>query len=140
MNLEKPKIGEPCNGCGLCCKLSICYTGSFLLGFHSEFGQERIYKECPALLQKNDGRFTCGLLENPLKFLKKSKYRTEVLKKYIAISIGAGAGCDEILEDDTPEEAKKLDKMIAEKMQDEDYKNLRLKALEMLYKFKYPNQ
>lgn len=113
--LTKPKIGEPCNGCGLCCQMYVCHTGAFLLGYTQNIGEERIKGPCKALTPKKDGSFVCGLIENPNKWLGKSKYPAAVISKHVARLVGAGTGCDEIGHDEgNPMEEEKLDKMIEE--------------------------
>lgn len=58
--LTKPRRGEPCNGCGLCCSIEVCAIGEKIFGDVSP---------CPAL-KYADGRTYCELVlmekdENP---------------------------------------------------------------------------
>lgn len=134
--IQKPKIGEQCNGCGVCCKISMCNTGAFLLGKVKVFGEKRIYGECEALVKKVDGGFGCGLIIKPGSFIK-SKYRDDVVAKNVAILVGAGTGCDEIGEDEGNEiEEQKLDRMIEQTVNDSEWRSNATKALEMIIKIK----
>ena len=38
VNLDKPKVGQPCNGCGLCCQIQVCRNGAYILGLVDELG------------------------------------------------------------------------------------------------------
>lgn len=109
-NLPKPKIGQACNGCGLCCMLQVCRNGAYVLGLVKTLG-ETVKGPCPALVANNDGSYSCGVVLNPKKYIPKSKYREEVLRREFANLIGAGTGCDEIGYDDDPEEERKLDEL-----------------------------
>lgn len=93
--LAKPYVGQPCNGCGLCCHIQLCNTGAFLLKKSPTFGEKTIKGKCPALLSKPEGRFTCGLIESPERFIK-STYRPEIISKTVATLVGSGTGCDEL--------------------------------------------
>lgn len=90
--LSKPAIGAPCNGCGLCCKATVCGAGSVLMGLVKEFGQ-RAPGPCPALLQEGDG-YTCGIMNRPHNYLLSQRGPT-VLRKAVGVLIGAGSGCDD---------------------------------------------
>lgn len=108
--LEKPKIGHACNGCGLCCRIQICRNGAFVQGLVRKLG-DTVPGPCPALVANANGTFACGIVLDPKKYIRKSKYRPEVLAREFSKLIGAGTGCDEIGYDDDPEEEKKLDEL-----------------------------
>lgn len=113
--LTKPAIGEPCNGCGLCCKVQVCRNGAYVLGLVDILG-DTVPGPCPALISKNDGSFTCGVVDNPHKYIKNRKnYTAKALSNNFKILIGAGTGCDELFENDTEEEEAKLDKIMEAK-------------------------
>jgi hypothetical protein len=118
--LEKPKIGEPCNGCGLCCQLQVCRNGAYAMQLVNTLG-ETVAGPCKALVSRADGSFGCGIVMYPNKYIKGSKYPAKVLQKHFSVLIGAGSGCDELLENDTEEEAEKLDAIIANCMDDPEY-------------------
>lgn len=101
--LNKPPIGEPCNCCGLCCRLTVCGTGSYALGLVDRLG-DRAVGPCPVLQVKDDGRQTCGLIERPRDYLPYASGGVHDLRRAVGILIGAGAGCDEI-GDESPETA-----------------------------------
>ena len=109
--IEKPKIGEPCNGCGICCKIQVCMNGAFVQGLVRELG-ETVKGECPALVKNNDNTYSCGVIINPNKYIKHSKYPASVLSKNFAQLVGAGTGCDELGDNPTIDEEEKLDKVI----------------------------
>lgn len=90
---DKPAIGEPCNGCGLCCQVQVCATGSYALGLVSDWG-ERAPGPCPALAQKDD-RWVCGVVERPKDWLGYNPRGVTVIREAFKLAIGTGAGCDE---------------------------------------------
>lgn len=115
--IDKPKIGEPCNGCGLCCRIQVCRNGAYLQGLVRTLG-DTVAGPCPALTTKEDGTQACGIVLNAKKYIRKSKYREDVLRRSFMVLIGAGDGCDEPGEDPTPEEDAALDAHI-EKIKNE---------------------
>lgn len=50
---DKPKHGDPCNGCGVCCAKEICYPG--------EMAYAGAHAPCPGL-KIHDGRTYCELI------------------------------------------------------------------------------
>lgn len=91
--IEKPAIGDPCNGCGLCCRTQVCSIGSFTLGLVNDYG-DRAPGPCPALVEHEDGKVSCGLVSRP-KDHARGKGGAHELRKAVSILIGAGIGCDE---------------------------------------------
>lgn len=85
MRPEKPPHGEPCNGCGGCCEASRCPLGAHVFGPGPD---------CPALT--DDG---CGLVLTPRMFFPGSEAE---LRDAAALLIGAGIGCDALLEGELP--------------------------------------
>lgn len=96
-HLAKPAFGMPCNGCGLCCRMEVC-----LLGL--ELGNRAA---CKALVAKQDGSYSCGLVLDPYRYLPEDRLRTwksidglqagageQALKDYHAKMLAAGRGCD----------------------------------------------
>ncbi len=76
---EKPKFGQPCNGCGFCCASEVCEIG---LGI---FGKDTP-APCPAMTFKR-GRFECGAVNAADKMGP-----AEGL--YLRLRLGIGLGCD----------------------------------------------
>ena len=135
--LEKPKVGEACNNCGLCCALNICNAGAFLLKKVNYLGEKQISEPCPALLLKSDGRKICGLISNPTKFLGKNKFRPEVISNTVAFLVGSGSGCYEIgFDEDDDFEMWKIDDLIEKKSKDLEWRNKAEKAVEILVKIR----
>lgn len=135
IKLDKPKIGEPCNGCGICCMLHICNTGAFLLKKVKYFGEKQLKGPCPALIDNKDGTFSCGFVVSPGRFIR-SKYRPEVISRTVITLIGAGTGCDEIgYDEDDPVENAKLEHFIQEAKSNSDWREKATKAVELLHKF-----
>jgi hypothetical protein len=118
--MKKPLIGETCNGCGICCMSQPCRNGAYVLGLVTHLG-ETVSGRCPALVQGGDGAYRCGIVLNPPKYIKKSKYPAAVLSRNFAFLIGAGNGCDELLDNDTPEQEVALEKKIATLQQDAEW-------------------
>lgn len=133
--LPKPKIGEPCNGCGLCCMVVMCNVGAYLMKKTNVWGERKVSGPCPALVKKPDGMMLCGLVLTPEKYVK-SKYRPEVVSREVSHVIGAGTGCDDlgIDEEIDPEEEQKLDAIIDAHQKDTVWIERSLKAIEILTK------
>jgi hypothetical protein len=85
--IEKPAYGSACNGCGKCCQNELCPLGAAV--FRHERGP------CPAL-ETADGRFFCGLVENPQLYspIRAAVVGRERLARAAKLLIGAGEGCD----------------------------------------------
>jgi hypothetical protein len=85
---NKPKVGDPCNGCGVCCAMETCPVGRVL------FMRKR--GPCKALRwEGTQRRYTCGLVDAPgeyLRWLPAAWYRAA--GRLVARSIAAGRGCD----------------------------------------------
>lgn len=111
MGIIKPKIGEPCNNCGICCMTQPCMNGAYALGLVKTLG-EHAYGRCPALTETSPGKFVCGIILNPKKYIKNSKYPADVLSRNFKILIGSGNGCDELLDDDSESEEDNLSEML----------------------------
>lgn len=85
---EKPALGAPCNGCGVCCALETCPAARLL--FLQRHGP------CRAL-EWNDAerRYHCGLLRHPEAHIG---WLPAVLRgaaqHWAARAIAAGIGCD----------------------------------------------
>lgn len=101
LSLDKPKQGDPCNGCGMCCLVQVCALGV-------ELGDSQA---CKALLHGSDGSYACGLVRNPYRYVAPdiveafqkidSFYPGEnrgeqMLKDMYAKELGAGRGCDSV--------------------------------------------
>jgi hypothetical protein len=78
MSPTKPKFGEACNGCGLCCQFELCAHAIKALG--------NIPAPCPALLWRN-GRSSCLLVET-------ADTMGPAESAFIRLTLGVGAGCD----------------------------------------------
>lgn len=70
--LVKPRLWEPCNGCGWCCAVDVCEIGKFLHG--------DIKGPCPSLIYE-DGRTYCGAV------------KSHPLGEVFAEMLGIGRGC-----------------------------------------------
>lgn len=82
--VTKPAYGSPCNGCGVCCRSSLCPLALHIFG-----GEES--RSCPAL--ESDGpKSVCGLVASPLKYV--SGQPEEKLREAALLLIGSGHGCD----------------------------------------------
>lgn len=78
ITLDKPPIGAPCNGCGICCKIVVCMNGAFVQGLVNTFG-DTVPGPCPALVKRVDGSHSCGIVMNPKKYLKHRPYPADVM-------------------------------------------------------------
>lgn len=90
--LQKPKLGSPCNHCGICCELSLCFVAQ--IQFPSRKGEG----PCPNLHRADDGRKLCSLA------MGESHTR---LPQMIAAGLGMGVGCS-MVDDDTTAFEKKV--------------------------------
>ena len=79
--MKKQNIGEPCNGCGTCCNAQVCMNGAYVIGLVKNLG-DKVSGACPAIVRSPNGNIRCGILLNPNKYIKKSKYPAKILSKY----------------------------------------------------------
>lgn len=87
-SIKKPPHGEPCNGCGVCCRAELCPLAMAVFG-----GEE--FRECPAV-EVDGPRVVCGLVAHPMTY---SMARTldkgaAAMSSAALTMIGSGAGCD----------------------------------------------
>lgn len=81
---DKPRRGEPCNNCGLCCRVDTCQVSRQLL--QSE--------QTPCIaLEMHDGKFMCGMLRRPEHYLPNGKVTPEDLH-FILYWVHPGFGCE----------------------------------------------
>jgi hypothetical protein len=89
VDLKKPECGAPCNGCGLCCQLEACHLSVQFLNSTTA--------PCVAL-EHEDGRYWCGLVRNPAKYLRLPAWASETalaeLSPKFAAMLWLGSGCD----------------------------------------------
>ena len=80
----KPKFGEPCNGCGECCRLELCEVGeAYFPG---------ALAPCPAL-EWEEGRAWCGLVRHPSRHLGMNFNADETLTPMFTLLLPIGQGC-----------------------------------------------
>ncbi len=82
---RKPATGAACNGCGLCCAAEPCPLGMLL--------SRRRHGACVALQwSADDGRYHCGALAQPSKWLPwlPPNWSRRLVRRWIA----AAQGCD----------------------------------------------
>jgi len=82
---DKPALGAPCNGCGLCCAAELCPLGRLV--FRRKRGP------CPALdWRAAERRHWCRLVAAPERHLPKflAPLAARLARRWIA----AGTGCD----------------------------------------------
>ncbi|PKO87726.1 MAG: hypothetical protein CVU18_09625 [Betaproteobacteria bacterium HGW-Betaproteobacteria-12] len=83
----KPAVGQPCNGCGVCCALETCPAGRLRF--------RRVAGPCPALeWSTGDSRYRCGLLAHPGHHLGLPAVLEAFAARCLARWIAAGQGCD----------------------------------------------
>jgi len=84
----KPQVGQPCNGCGICCALETCPAAR--LRFRQKSGP------CPALeWTPTESRYCCGLLVRPTHYLNwLPAFAEPAARRLLARWIAAGDGCD----------------------------------------------
>ena len=91
----KPALGEPCNGCGVCCAYAPCPVGILI--------SKRLTGACAALeWVDGESRYRCGVLVDPQKYTGLQAGWMQTLTHRVATRmISAGSGCDCSLEVDT---------------------------------------
>nr|WP_316638587.1 hypothetical protein [uncultured Roseateles sp.] len=92
----KPELGEPCNGCGLCCLLEPCPVGILV--------SRRRQGACSALLWSDEqARYRCGMVVEPQQFLPWLPVWLQPLAaRWARRLISAGKGCDAALQIQQP--------------------------------------
>lgn len=85
---EKPALGAPCNGCGVCCAAEPCPVSLALLWPHR--------RPCRALEWHADQqRYLCGILRQPTDYLSYlPKVANPWLRRLTARWIAANTQCD----------------------------------------------
>lgn len=89
----KPRRGDPCNGCGMCCTVQPCMLAVEFLNCTKG--------PCVALEQEG-GRTYCGFVRRPVHYLMGQDAppsATGQLQSMLAFKLGIGHGCDS---DDEP--------------------------------------
>ena len=85
---KKPQLGDPCNGCGVCCLAEPCPISQVM--FLQRSGP------CPAIVwQPHINRYECGMaispsLHNRLIPVWADRFLISIFRRWIA----AGKGCD----------------------------------------------
>lgn len=94
----KPPHGAPCNRCGLCCKAIICPFGAVLF--------KRQHGPCPALEETATG-FACGVVAHPMEYARTRTliHGAEKMRQGALLLIGAGDGCDMVVDGEPANEA-----------------------------------
>jgi len=88
LTLHKPRKGDACNGCGMCCSVQPCALAAEFL--HCTTGP------CVAL-EYEDGRTFCGFVRRPVHYLMAKDAPpsiTGTLQAHLAGILGLGHGCD----------------------------------------------
>lgn len=62
---RKPKHGQPCNNCGLCCFISLCPLAQRVFLRAEPVKGRPVRGPCPALLIADDKTSRCGLVLAP---------------------------------------------------------------------------
>jgi hypothetical protein len=78
----KPKLGTPCNGCGVCCAAEPCPVSLALLWPHTTPCKALVWREA-------DKRYLCGMVSEPSHFVKWLPKRfnqtaSKIFKRWIA--------------------------------------------------------
>jgi hypothetical protein len=88
IDLPKPRYGDPCNGCGLCCRLEICGEGETALAALGIYDGPAAGPPCFFLVEMG-GLYRCRLVLTEAANLDKLPSR----EPRIARSLGIGEGC-----------------------------------------------
>jgi hypothetical protein len=80
----KPVLGQPCNGCGVCCALSVCPLGRLIYW--------QIHGPCPGSRWVAElRRYQCSLLDRHQDFAREQR---TLVGRWVSRAIAAGRGCD----------------------------------------------
>lgn len=96
----KPRAGEACNGCGVCCSWQPCPLGMLV--------SRKRYGACAALLwEPHLARYRCGMISAPAEQIPSSlrllaPLLVPALVRLAKRWIAAGAGCDSSLQAEVP--------------------------------------
>ncbi len=85
---DKPPLGAPCNGCGVCCASATCPVARvFLLQWRGP---------CRALeWHAGEARYLCGMLRRPAQYVRLLPHAaTPAFARIVRRYIAAGIGCD----------------------------------------------
>lgn len=86
----QPALGQPCNGCGVCCAYAPCPLGVVVSG--------RRRGRCRALAW-DGARYVCGMLQAPRRHWRWLPRTAEPLVRvWVRRLIASGVGCDAHLE------------------------------------------
>lgn len=96
---EKPKHGQPCNHCGLCCMAVLCDLGKRVFGASTN-------GPCPAL-QTEAGKSRCGLVAEPERFVpgRTLAHGKTPISDAARLLVGAQTGCDARFNGEPPDHA-----------------------------------
>lgn len=96
---DKPRYGEPCNGCGMCCIAIQCVVSVAL------FGEKEL---CPALTEAGNA-LACGLMIDTAAHVPDmTAWGGKALTETFSLMIGSGIGCDGQTEDEPDDESTRL--------------------------------
>ena len=89
---DKPLIGAPCNGCGVCCAAAPCPVSALVLKHRQH--------ACPALMWiDSEQHYRCGIMIAPSRFIPWLPQRFERGFTYLARRwLALGIGCDSNVE------------------------------------------
>ena len=84
----KPRLGEPCNGCGVCCLAEPCPLGVLV--------SRRRHGACSALRWDEDlALYRCGMVSAPRTVLgRRWQFLAPLIQRLARRWISAGSGCD----------------------------------------------
>lgn len=97
----KPALGEPCNGCGVCCLAEPCPLGMLV--------SLKRRGACRALQwSEDDHQYRCGMLAHPTRYvglrtLRPDGWLNRLIRRYARRMIAAGIGCDADIEPQAPQ-------------------------------------
>ena len=83
---RKPRHGQPCNDCGLCCVATTCELGRAI--FNQSAGP------CPALRFDGLKRSACDVVLRPQAYHPRGTMMPDTMSLAAALLVRAGQGCD----------------------------------------------
>lgn len=78
---NKPRFGEPCNGCGYCCAAEVCEVGRAVCG-------PEVVAPCPLMeFDEAGSHFRCGAV-------RAADALDPFMGLFLRLKMGIGRGCD----------------------------------------------
>jgi hypothetical protein len=110
----------------------VCRNGAYVMRLVPRLGMSAPGR-CPALVQEPDGSYRCEIVKNPSKYFPNSPHPANLLRRCFSHLIGAGIGCDELLDDDTEEQEECLERLLYRVKNEKDFARKLRQAVKVIH-------